>query len=187
MDQHSNGSNQDNQQQGFTNHESQQSTYNQSAPFNQPSQSGFSDMPPLDKSNWPQSKLGITSFIISMLAVIGIIITFILGASIVSDIVADKELMDEIMLYAENPQAYTNDELMNSKFGEAMLSIMGAVVISIGSVAISFVGLILGIIALSSKNKKKTFGLLGVIFNALVLIGTVGLFLMGLIMGVAGV
>lgn len=199
-DQQSNGSNNNNQPSDGTGYDNQQPSYGQQNntyqqqpgygghnPSYQQQPGGFSDLPPVDKTQFPHSKLGIASFIISMLAIIGIIITIILGAAVVSDIVSDEQLMNELKFYSENPEAYVNNELMESKLGEAMMSIIGAFVVTIGSIVLSFIGVILGIIALSSKNKKKTFGLLGVIFNGLVLVGTVGLFILGLVLGAAGI
>lgn len=185
-DQQSNGSN-NNQPSDGTGYDNHQPSYGQQNHSYQRQPGGLSDLPPVDQTQFPQSKLGIASFIISMLAIIGIIITVILGAAVVSDIVSDEQLMNELKYYSENPDAYVNNDLMESKLGESMMSIVGAFVVTIGSIVLSFVGVILGIIALSSKNKKKTFGLLGVIFNGLVLLGTVGIFILGLVIGIAGI
>ena len=49
--------------------------------------------------------------------------------------------------------------------------------------ALTLLGLILGIVGIMQKDRKKTFAILGLIFNAVILVGTVALILVGMAMG----
>ncbi len=186
MDNHSN---QSNQNQEMPKQESPQAGNEQNPYWQQPSagQSGFSQVDPLDKSQFRHSKLGITAFILSILSIAAIVITFVIGASIIVDIASDSELMTELEYYMNNPEIAQDAAFIESKIGGSIMAIMGSFILVIVALVMSFVGVILGIIGLSSKNKKKVFSMLGVIFNGLVLLGTAGLFVFGLIMGAAAI
>lgn len=103
---------------------------------------------------------GIASFIISLLAVIGYIVSLTLITSTVLDI------MDQ-------PAGRIAEDLMQRT--EALIGIL----LFMLSGLLDLIALILGIIGLAIKNRRKVFAVLGTIFSALSLLLLIGLFALG--------
>lgn len=100
------------------------------------------------------SGLGIASFIMGILVIIGVCITFgVAGGS------ANVSTMDT-----------SYDSLMT-----------GIGLLACGTIAVALVGLVLGIIAVVQKNTKKVFGIIGLVLNALVFLGLCGVIAIGMI------
>lgn len=122
------------------------------------------------------SKLGIASFVMAIIAIIAIIITIALGVSSISQIINDPDYLEELMAITNDPTLLESDAELQQFIGTSLIGVVVAMIFLFGSLALAFVGLILGIIGLTAKYKKTIFALLGVIFNTIVLIGTVGMF-----------
>jgi hypothetical protein len=116
-----------------------------------------------------QSGLGIASFVIGLVSIVVMIVGFVAIVAALGDYISPDGTID--------PNAIDPMEL-----GASM---MVGVLAVLGSLAISFVGLILGIIGIVAKNRRKVFGIIGVVLNALLLVGFLGLFVLGLLMGAA--
>ncbi|EXX91672.1 hypothetical protein BG53_08740 [Paenibacillus darwinianus] len=113
-----------------------------------------------------QSGLGIASFII------GIVCMFALIASIA---IATASVMDFV-----SPDGTFDESMMES---QGMGALMTVAIVGMGSLALSFAGLILGIIGCVQKNRRKTLAIIGLILNGLLLVGFVGLMVIGFAMG----
>jgi len=125
----------------------------------------FGEAPPAAAPS--QSGLGIASFVIALVSIVVMILGFVsavasIGEFIQPDGTIDPESIDPMELGA---------------------SMMVGVLAVLGSLAISFVGLILGIIGLVAKNKRKVFGIIGVVLNALILVGFLGLVVLSIALG----
>ncbi|MOA68230.1 hypothetical protein D3C78_1957530 [compost metagenome] len=57
---------------------------------------------------------------------------------------------------------------------------IAAMVLFVGAVGLAFLGLIFGLIAVFAKNKRKVFGIIGLILNGLIFVGAIGMFIIGL-------
>ncbi|MBP3962165.1 hypothetical protein [Paenibacillus lignilyticus] len=140
---------------------------------NQFPRDGFTPIPAAYEEQPPktQSKLGIASFIIGLISIIGFIIAIILATSfIMNHNFADSNtLQQEIEANMADLETYA--------------PIIGAGLLIIGSMGASIVGLILGIVGACAKNKRKAFSIIGIIINGLLPVGFIGLFLIGLAMG----
>lgn len=109
----------------------------------------------------PQSGFGIASFLIAI--VVGIVeIVGIVAAAV---------------LVADNPVAAQQESPEMMAAGCAICS----------GVALSILGGILGIVAVLQQNRKKVFGILGLVINGLVVLGILGLMCLGLAAGGAAV
>ncbi|WP_314002617.1 hypothetical protein [uncultured Paenibacillus sp.] len=115
-----------------------------------------------------QSGLGIASFIIGVVCVISLIASIVIATASVMDFVSPDGTFDESMMASE---------------GAGALMMVGIVIM--GSLALSFAGLILGIIGCVQKNRRKVFATIGVILNGLLLVGFIGLMVIGFAMGAA--
>lgn len=102
-----------------------------------------------------QSGLGIASFILSLLCGIGVFALFMFAGA----------------LEMSTPGGLDEDSLAMGLIGIGI----------IGFLAVSVVGLALGIAALVQTGRKKVFAILGTVFSALVLFGTGFLILLGLL------
>lgn len=135
---------------------------------------GSVPLPPQESERIKQSGLGIASFIISLASVVLVIIGFIMAAVFVSQAASD-------------PQALLDDLAnLESQFSDSMVPIMLSGLSIIASIGIAFVGLILGIIGAFSKNRRKTFAIVGIILNGLLVLGTIGMFILGFIASATG-
>lgn len=115
------------------------------------------------------SGLGISSFVLAIVSIFALIIGIILIVAASADFVnmSPAEIESEMMAGA----------------GEEFATILGAGLLMMLSVGISIIGLILGIIGLVIKNRKKIFGILGVVLNGLMVLGIVFLMIIGLTLG----
>ncbi len=114
-----------------------------------------------------QSGLGIASFVIGLISIVVMIIGFVATVAALREFISPDGTIDPA----------TIDPM---EVGTSM--IIGGLAI-LGSLAISFVGLILGIIGIVQKNRRKVFGIIGVVLNGLLLVGFLGLFVIGLLLG----
>ncbi|MFC4776332.1 hypothetical protein ACFO9Q_06050 [Paenibacillus sp. GCM10023252] len=114
------------------------------------------------------SGLGIASFVISLIAIVTIIIGIVLLTQGImnSTFVTNPELLDSM----------NQDELLN-ELGPSV--IIGAL-LPFGSIAIAFVGLILGIIGAASKKHSKALAIVGIVLNSLIVLGFIGLIVIAL-------
>lgn len=110
------------------------------------------------------SGLGITSFIMALAAVITFILAIILIVSGVSG------FMD-----ASSPEEIQNQILEGN--GEGFGAMIAGGLIVLLSIAISFIGLVLGIIGAVMKNRKKVFSIIGIVLNGLITIGSFIMFI----------
>ncbi|QYR20437.1 hypothetical protein KZ483_21870 [Paenibacillus sp. sptzw28] len=116
----------------------------------------------------PQSKLGIASFIIGLVSIIGFIICIIIATS-------------SIMNYIDgNGKTIQNIEEISSN-----IPLLAAGLLMLVCVGLSFVGLILGIVGACMKNTRKAFSIIGIVLNSLLTVGFIGLFIFGIIMQTA--
>lgn len=128
--------------------------------------------PPND--NGPHKKrhsgLGIASFIMAIVSVLGLIGCFVAMAAMLGDAITDPAMI--------NPEQALPDNI--GGIAAASLGMFAFVIIS-------FVGAILGIIALFQKDRAKLFAILGTVFNALISGFFVILLAMGAAIGLSGV
>jgi hypothetical protein len=115
---------------------------------------GFPPPPPAPEMR-KHSRLGIASFIISM-----VVVLIIFG-----DIALALGLSGGISV----PQSYAGVDTA----------------LTCASALLAAVGLVLGIVAVTRKNTKKVFGILGLVFNALIVLGICALIGIN-IMSIAG-
>lgn len=124
--------------------------------------------PQYENAPLKQSKLGIASFIISLVSIVLIIVGFIFAGVFIGDIAGSEELLMD--------PAY-----LESNFDvELFMPIILMLVCFFASVGIAVVGLILGIVSVASKNVRKVFGIIGLILNALIVLGSGGFFIISL-------
>ncbi|NID15183.1 hypothetical protein [Luteibacter yeojuensis] len=99
----------------------------------------------------PQSGHGIASFVIALVSGLVVLASIVFSALIVA---------------SGDPEAHV-----------AVFGLVGLVMCAF--LALSLVGLVLGLIALRRQDRRRTFGAIGFGLNALILVGTVGLVLVG--------
>lgn len=63
---------------------------------------------------------------------------------------------------------------------EVLVSVVLAVVCIFGAGFISFIGLILAIIAACSSKRRRLFGVIGIVLNVVVIVGGISLFIAGI-------
>ncbi|WP_028561981.1 hypothetical protein [Paenibacillus pinihumi] len=102
-----------------------------------------------------QSGLGIASFIIGLISILGVVGIVLLLASFIPAILETGGGMPAIT--PENAGEY-----MPLIFSSLLLLLV---------LVLGFVGLVLGIVGLIRKNRRKTFAIIGVVLNGLLLIG----------------
>ncbi|WP_219835973.1 hypothetical protein [Paenibacillus sp. R14(2021)] len=119
------------------------------------------------------TKLGITAFILGLVSIIVFIIAIVVATSFIMNHIPSDGNSNSFRLQLE-------DEWNDTA---AIMPILIAGVLMIGSCAVSITGLILGIIGICSRNKRKTFSILGIVLNALLPIGFIGLLILGLALG----
>lgn len=153
----------------------------------------FSQYPPTDNfDNQPQeqpplkhSGLGIASFVISLVSLLLIVIGIIMATVFVAQISADEDFIASLEemsnSFLNDPESYNSDFNVSDELASSFVVIIIAVIMMFGSVAISFIGLILGIIGVASRQRRKTFGIIGLILNGIIVLGAFGLFFMGII------
>jgi len=99
----------------------------------------------------PQSGLGIASFVIALVCGLVVLASIAFSSLIVASGEADRHV--------------------------AVFGLVSVVVAAF--LLLSFVGLVLGFIALRRQDRRRTFAAIGLGLNALILVGTVGLGLVG--------
>lgn len=126
-----------------------------------------SSLPPVPSpiENQKQSKIGIASFVIGVLALIILCIGFLIAIGY------------GVSIGLENP--YPTDPYSLVDSSETMILIASGFIYC--SPVLSLVGLGLGIAAVLQKKDKKTWGIAGLVINALILLSVCGLFLIGLL------
>lgn len=120
-----------------------------------------------------------------MVAVLLLVIAIILTFVFVSQIANNQDLINEFenLIDPNNPSFMNSDVLDSDALEGAFLTIIGAVALIFGAIGTAFIGLILGIIGISSKNRRKLYGIIGVIINGLIVLGSVGFFVISLVIG----
>lgn len=138
-------------------------------------QGGYTVFTPVSDSSGGQpaqlkhSGLGISSFVLAIISILVFIIGIIMVVAASADFVnmSPSEIESEMMAGA----------------GGDFAAIVGAGLLLMLAIGISIIGLILGIIGLVIKNRKKIFGILGVVLNGLMVLGIVFLMIIGLALG----
>ncbi|MEM6690323.1 MAG: hypothetical protein AAF664_12895 [Planctomycetota bacterium] len=120
----------------------------------QPPHFGQLDQPVTREPALKHSSLGITSFVIAILAGIGIF-ALVLAAGVME---------------ASTPGGIDDES------SQAMIIGLGI----IGGVALNLLGTALGIGSLFQRNRSKIFGIIGLALNLLIMIGIVSLIILGL-------
>jgi len=111
------------------------------------------------------SGLGITSFVMSLLSVLAIVI----GIIIVFSSVFSMDESDLLML--QDPTAVEDMLLTGDSIPSYFISVIVGGVLMMASAGLAFIGLILGFIGLFIKQRRKVFSILGTIFNGLIFVG----------------
>ncbi|MFC7681043.1 hypothetical protein [Paenibacillus sp. GCM10028914] len=111
-------------------------------------------IPPVEKKH---SGLGITSFILSVISLIGYIIMASLGS---------------VML-----QAYVTPEGVHQPTQEAIEAMTSLAAVFFIIAGINLIGFILGMVGAFSKKQKKSYSIIGAIINGVVLITILIIFL----------
>jgi len=127
---------------------------------------GFSPIPEPVITEQPvkTSGLGIASFIIGLVSIITFIICIVVVTSSIMDyITEDGKLIQDVDQISSN------------------VSLLLSGLFLLGSLGLSFIGLILGIIGACMKDRRKAFAIVGIVLNGLLVVGTVGLFLVGIL------
>jgi hypothetical protein len=100
------------------------------------------------RHNFQHSGPGIASFVISMITLLGYIVSFVIAGAMATSI------LDEF------------GEISNDS-SQAFL-FLGLVVL--GLAALNVIGVVLGIIGISLRNRRKVFGIIGTIINAVIIL-----------------
>lgn len=147
-------------------------------PSNNP---GFSPIQPVGFDQpLKHSGLGITSFVIAIISVLLIIVGSIMAGSSVSEFTNNEDLLNEMFSLTEQYEDQTelgNKIMENEEVSGAIYSMVGALFLIVGAVGLAFLGGIFGLIAVFAKNKRKVFGIIGLVLNGLIFVGAIGLFI----------
>ncbi|MDQ0058892.1 hypothetical protein [Paenibacillus harenae] len=139
----------------------------------------FSD----DRSNevgpLKQSKLGIASFIIALVAVVLLVVAFALATA------NSAEFVDFVAEVEATGGTIATPEQLEAIGGEIIGTLVLIIVCMFGSMGIALVGAILAFIGIFAKNRRKTFAIIGLVLNGLLILGAIGLVIAGLAMGAA--
>lgn len=150
------------------------------------SDSDFRPFPPSHEEQPPKhSGFGIASFVIGLVAILLVIIGIIVAAVSISDLAGDEQALNELSdLLGTNGGGSTSDlgnELLDSdQFGGLIMSIAVAGFLMIGAVGLSILGAVFGIVGIVAKNRRKAFGIIGLVLNGLIAVGSIGLFIISL-------
>ncbi|MBO7745276.1 hypothetical protein I8J29_13780 [Paenibacillus sp. MWE-103] len=120
-----------------------------------------------------QSKLGIASFVIGLLSLILFAVAIVMTTTFIMDQFGNESNYNQLRADLETRFSDVN----------AVMPVLVAGLLMLVSFAGSLVGLILGIVGACSKNKTKTFPIIGIIVSALLPVGFVGLIVLGLALG----
>lgn len=138
--------------------------------------SGYANFSPVNEypGNVPvkvkHSGPGIASFVLALVAVLTVVIGIVLSVAAVA---SSADL-------AGATQEEIEAELLEGGGGE-VAGLIGAGLLMIASIGFAVIGLILGIIGVVMKNRKKVFGIIGLILNALIVLSVVLLISIGLL------
>lgn len=115
------------------------------------------------------SGLGIASFVLAIISILAFLLSIIMIFAAASNVahLSPTEIESELMAGG----------------GEEFAAVLGGGLLIMLAIGISIIGLILGIIGLVIKNRKKIFGILGVVLNGLIVLGIVFLMVIGLALG----
>lgn len=111
------------------------------------------------------SGLGIASFILALVAVLGLVIAIIISVAAASEFIN------------LDPSKIESSIVEGSV--EELAPFIGAFLLMLGAIGISIIGLILGIIGAVIKTRKKVFSIIGIILNGLIVVGTILLLALG--------
>ncbi|MBW7477811.1 hypothetical protein K0T92_24170 [Paenibacillus oenotherae] len=127
----------------------------------------FNPVPEMDIVK-KQSKLGIASFILGLVSIIGFIVCIVLLSIVSVDYAAEL----------------SNNGTFDPETAESMVSnpsFILPILLMFVFIGTSFVGLILGIVGACMKNTRKAFSIIGIVLNALLSLGFILLFFLGLL------
>lgn len=105
------------------------------------------------------SGLGITSFVMSIIGLLGYFVAFFLIIAAIGQAVQDPAYVEEALM--EDPAAILG-----------ILAIFGAAIINL-------IALILGIVGLVIKNRKKVFAIIGTVLSSLSVLLIIFLYIIG--------
>lgn len=128
-----------------------------------PPSPGFQPMPEADVEP-RQSKLGVASFILGLVSIIGFIASIIIL------------FVTAIDIFGEFPDPAAYDEIESGKF---LAGVILPVLLMFFFIAVSIVGLILGIVGVCTKYTRKAFSIIGIVLNGLLSVGFLIMFIMG--------
>ncbi|AZK48165.1 hypothetical protein [Paenibacillus lentus] len=128
-------------------------------PGAQPPTPNYDYAPGQPSARRKHSGLGIASFVMSIIALLGYFIAFFLIIAAVGQAIQDPAYIEETI---------TNDPA----------AIMGTLAI-FGAAIINLIALILGIVGLIIKNRKKVFAIIGTVLSSLSVLLIVFLFIVG--------
>lgn len=121
------------------------------------------------------SGVGISSFVLALVAVITGIICIVLVTVGTYTLLEDNSAnLDQLTDSAAVTEMITSGEL-----GSGMTSLLIGSLLMFLSIGLAFIGVILGIIAVVQKNRKKVFSVLGLVFNGVIVFGFIILMLLG--------
>lgn len=128
-----------------------------------PPSPGFQPMPEADVEP-RQSKLGVASFILGLVSIVGVIAAIIIMVTALVDFFG--EFPDQSAYYDfDSPD-------------EFLAAIILPVLLMLFFIAVSIVGLILGIVGVCTKYTRKAFSIIGIVLNSLLSVGFLILFIM---------
>lgn len=138
---------------------------------------GFNPAPPAfadEPGSQPvktQSKLGIASFILGLISIIG----FIVAIAVITSFIMNHNFPD-INTFRQRIEANEQD------LAEFAPVVVGGLLVILSGI-VGLVGLILGIVGVASRNKRKAFSILGIILNGIIPVAFIGLFFIGIMLG----
>ena len=103
------------------------------------------------------SGVGITSFVLDIVGVLGALVLI------------------AVVVYMQESSGVELDENSPTAMAVGLLFILG--------ILLNVIGVILGLVSVFDGNRKRLFGILGLIFNGLIVLGVIGLVVLGLAVG----
>ncbi|WP_337098962.1 hypothetical protein [Paenibacillus sp. YIM B09110] len=136
----------------------------------------FSDDNSNETGPLKQSKLGIASFIIALVAVLLIILTFVLATTNSAEFM---EFAEEV----NSSNGVVTPEDVEALGGDILGVIVMIMICMFGSMGVALVGVILAFIGIFAKNRRKAFAIIGLVLNGLLIVGAIGLVIVGFAIG----
>ncbi|UVI31836.1 hypothetical protein [Paenibacillus spongiae] len=126
---------------------------------------GFRPIPEPAMTEQPKkiSGLGIASFIIGLVSIITFIVCMVVVTSSIMDYITED-----------------GKPVIDAEAVSANVSLILSGLFLLGSLGLSFIGLVLGIVGACMKDRRKAFAIVGIVLNGLLVVGTGGLFLLGI-------